>query len=263
MKSGFMSSVCPKQTLQQLTASAQQYGYTGIEFRVEWGHGHGIELDASSADLQNARRHLADAGIDASCVATSVKFNTNDPLDHESHQETLRRYIPLAAEIGAPCIRTFSDPLPEENEEARNEILKRAADSYAAVNDLAAERDVRVLVETHTNMRAHWAMQVLELAQASHLQVLWDPGHHVRRGQSVDEAHGHLQGSVAHLHFGTAGPGEGSMSEEEHARVVELLNADGFEGYFSVEVINPDDSDAVLAYNSRQFEKYLEAARAK
>ena len=261
MKSGFMSSVCPKQSLAELIESARRHAYTGIEFRVEWNHGHGLELGLPEAELRSARGRLADAGLEASCVATSVKFNTNDPLEHERHRETLRRYIPFAAALGARRIRTFADPLPEENAEAREEILKRAADSYAQVNDLAAEHDAHVLVETHTNMRAHWAMSVLNDADAPQLQVLWDPGHHVKRGQSVEEAYGYLRGSVSHLHFGTAGPGAGSMSEEEHALAVRLLDADGFDGYFSVEVINPDDSEAVLAYNSRQFQRYLELAR--
>jgi len=35
MKPGFMSSVCPKQTLGGLIETARYYGYEGIEVRVE------------------------------------------------------------------------------------------------------------------------------------------------------------------------------------------------------------------------------------
>ena len=56
MKPGFMSSVYPQQTLQELIATAQKHGYQGIEFRVEWDHKHGVELDATPEQLQAARR---------------------------------------------------------------------------------------------------------------------------------------------------------------------------------------------------------------
>ena len=38
MKPGFMSSVCPQMTLQELIDAAKRHGYEGIEFRVEWDH---------------------------------------------------------------------------------------------------------------------------------------------------------------------------------------------------------------------------------
>jgi len=101
MRPGFMSSVCPKRTLDELIATAQHYGYQGIEFRTEWNHAHGIELDATVAQLATARQKLADGGIAASCIATSVKFNSPDPADHIPQHETLRRYIELAAQVGA------------------------------------------------------------------------------------------------------------------------------------------------------------------
>jgi hypothetical protein len=50
------------------------------------------------------------------------------------------------------------------------------------------------------------------------------------------------------------------MSEAEHQRVIDLLHADGFQGFFSVEVINPDDPEAVLTYNAQQFREYFSKA---
>ena len=115
MKPGFMSSVCPKQSLAELIATAHKYGYKGIEFRTEWNHQHGIELTADNSSLKAARKLLADGGIAATCIATGVKFNLGDRAEHLPHRETLRKYIALAAEVGAPYIRTFSDSVPEDD----------------------------------------------------------------------------------------------------------------------------------------------------
>jgi sugar phosphate isomerase/epimerase len=260
MKTGFMSSVCPKQTLAELVETANRHSYTGIEFRVEWDHLHGVELDSSDVTIREARKTLQDAGVAASCIATGVNFNSPDPAEHKPHREALRKHIVLAAEVGAPCIRTFSDPVPEDDESARDSVLSLAAESYASVDEWARKHRVQVLVETHTNMRAHWAKRIIDAAGGTNLQALWDPGHHVRRGQSVDDAYGYLKGTVSHLHFGAQAADTGSMSEADHQRVVDLMNGEGFAGFFSVEVINPDDPEAVLTYNARQFAAYFASA---
>ena len=97
MRPGFMSSVCPQQTLPELIATAQRHGYEGIEFRVEWNHAHGIELTASAQALAEARRLLAEHGMAASCIATSVKLNSADASEHARQREALRHTIALAS----------------------------------------------------------------------------------------------------------------------------------------------------------------------
>ncbi|NLG51234.1 MAG: sugar phosphate isomerase/epimerase [Chloroflexi bacterium] len=259
MKPGFMTSVCPQQTVAELIATARQYGYQGIEFRVEWDHQHGVELGATPEQLATTRRLLADNGIAASCIATSVKFNSPDRAAHLPQRETLRKYIALAAEIGAPYIRTFSDSLPEEDAPARDHVMALAAESYAAVDEWARQHGIGVLVETHTNMRAHWARQILDMAQAESLQVLWHIGHHVSRGQSVDEAYPHIRGHVRHLHF-SAMPGK-DVTDADNRRTFELLAQDNFQGFFSVEVINPQDPNGVLAHHIAKFNEFMQATR--
>jgi len=257
MKPGFMSSVCPEQTLPELIGTATKYGYSGIEFRVEWNHRHRVELSASDAELASVRQRLADSGVEASCVATGAKFNSDSRAEHIEQQGILKQYVELAAKVGAPCLRTFADSVPEDDEAARNTVLGLAAESYAAVNDCAREHGVLVLVETHTNMRAHWARRILDSAEADRLGILWHIGHHVSRGQSVEEAYPHIRGHVQHLHF--AAMAEGKVTDADNQRTFELLKPDGFEGYFSVEVINPDDPAAVLRTHIDKFRRFMDA----
>lgn len=260
MKPGFMSSVYPQQTLSELIETAQRHGYQGLEFRVEWDHKHGIELDATPEQLKAARQALSDSGIAAACIATSVKFNSPDRAEHLLQRETLRQYIALAAEVGAPYLRTFSDSVPEEDEAARNAVLSLAAESYAAVDDWAQQHGIEVLVETHTNMRGHWARQIIDKAQADSLQVLWDIYHHLSRGQSVDEAYQYIQGHVRHLHFHALADAE-IPSDADNQRSFDRLAADGFTGLYSVEVINPEDPEAVLTHHINKFNQFMQAVR--
>jgi len=197
------------------------------------------------------------ADLAASCIATSVRLNHEDPAERAAQVETLRRYIALAAEVGATNIRTFSDPVPEDDAQARAAVLQWEAEAYAGVNDWAAQHGVYMLVETHTNMRAHWAREILDRAACSHLAVLWHIGHHIRRGQSVDEAYPHIRGYVRHLHF-SAMPGR-EVTDADNQRTFELLAADGFDGFFSVEVINPDDPVSVLQLHIEKFKQFMAA----
>ncbi|HHE72753.1 MAG TPA: sugar phosphate isomerase/epimerase [Chloroflexi bacterium] len=256
MRPGFMSSVCPEQTLSELIETAERYGYEGIEFRVEWGHHHGVELDATEAQLKGVRQKLVGHGIAASCVATSAKFNSPERADHLPQREALRRYVALAALIGAPYIRTFSDPLPEEDPALRDRVLSLAAESYASVDEWAGQHGVTVLVETHTNMKGQWARRILDASGARHLQVLWHIEHHLRRGQSVDEAYEHIRGYVGHVHF-SALDDNPHVTDADNRRMFELLAADHFGGFISVEIINPSDPDSILAHHIAKYRQFL------
>jgi sugar phosphate isomerase/epimerase len=258
MRSGFMSSVCPKQTLPELLETAQGYGYEGIEFRIDWDHGHGIELSASHDTLAASEGMLEDGGIEATCIATGVKINSIDEADHVKARESLKRSIELAQNVGAGYLRVFGDPVPEEKDADRVTALRLAAESCAAVDDHAGQHSVEILIETHTNMRADWARQIVTDSGGSNVGVLWHIGHHISRGQSVDDAYGYISADIKHVHFNTR---EGGKADEtDNQLTFNLLGAAGYEGFFSVEVINPDDSESVLKHHIEQFNRFREDA---
>ncbi len=257
MKPGFMSSVYPQQNLDDLIKTAQRYGYKGIEFRVEWGHNHGLELEATDHFLKQASLKLEEGGVEASCIATSVKFNSPERADHLPQRETLKRYIRLASLVGAPVIRTFSDSLPEDDSASRDQVINLAAESYAAVDAVARDYGITVLVETHTNMKGQWALQILDASPAKNLQVLWHIGHHLQRGQSVDEAYGYIRGRVRHVHF--TATEDAYVKDSDNQRSIDLLAADGYAGYFSVEIINPDNPQEVLAHHINKYRQFVQA----
>ena len=90
--------------------------------------------------------------------------------------------------------------------------------------------------------------------------MLWHIGHHISRGQSVDEAWPHIASDIGHVHF-SMNPG-GKADEADNARTFELLGSAGFDGFFSVEVINPDDPRAVLQHHIDAFNRFLPGASA-
>ena len=107
MKFGFMSSVCPPLTLAELIDKAKHYNYEHLELRVEWDHGHGVELDSTPQQLRDARHRFADSGIELSCIATGVRFIDPDAQKRAEQVDLLKRYIDLSETMGAKNIRIF------------------------------------------------------------------------------------------------------------------------------------------------------------
>lgn len=239
---GFMSSVCPPLTLPELIDKAKQYNYKHLELRVEWDHGHGVELDSSPQQLTEARARFEDSGITLSCIATGVRFIAPEAQKRANQVDLLKRYIDLSEKMGAKNIRIFGDPVPKTPVEI-DQTLDWEADGIRECDGLAGEAGVALCLETHGNLLASYIAESLYRSNAQNTFVNWHAAHHVRHGQPVEVAYVHLRNKIRHAHvnFGDEGP----MPDTEKDSI-SLLAQDGYTGFISIEVINPKDSDAVL-----------------
>jgi sugar phosphate isomerase/epimerase len=229
MKLSFMTFLYPDLDCEALIGKAQQFGYEGIEFRAESGHKHGVELDASPGAIGAIRARLADAGLETSCLATSVSFASPVQAERDAKMERLCQFTKLAAEVGAPCIRIFADPIPNGGRGKREESYRFQSEYLAIAAGRAAEADVKLCLETHSVFRAFDAGELLFRAGYPHaLGINWHLEHCLLHGEDVDEAYRHVKGRVIHAHF--------SMSPHIE-RQVELLDDEGFKGFFSLEMI--------------------------
>jgi sugar phosphate isomerase/epimerase len=251
MKLAFMSSVCPKMTLKELLAVGEQYGYQGIEFRPEWGHGHGIELGATAAQCKEIARILADSPLDACALSPGVKFAEPEAAQRDAQFDTLCRYVQLAAKVGIGRIRVFGDPLP--NDGGRAACYAWQAEYLARAAAEAGKAGVTIVLETHMNFRAFDAGEILyRTGYPPALRVNWHLGHCLGHGEDVDEAYRHVKGRVSHAHFSF--PKE-AAKKDPIPRQAELLAAEGYDGFFSVEIIDPENPQEVLASHAKGWKK--------
>ena len=236
MKLGFMTFLYPKLGHEAVIAKGLQFGYQGIEWRAEAGHQHGVELDAPASQITAIRRRVADAGLETSCLATGIKFCSPDRAERDANLERLARYVDLAAQVGAPCIRFFGDPIPNTGRGAREESYRFQAAYVAQAAERAAAGGVKLCLETHSVFRAVDAGEILfRAAYPPALWINWHLAHCINHGEDVDEAYRYVKGRVLHAHF--------SMSPHVE-RQMELLAAEGFQGYFSLEVMAKDEATA-------------------
>lgn len=245
MQLAFMSSVCPKMTLAELLEAGRSHGYEGIEFRPEWQHAHGVELDASTHQRGEIARRIRDSGLVPCCIAPGVKFCHEERARCDEEFEKLTRYIALAEEVGIQHVRVFGDPIPNAGAGARARNYQQQAEYLACAADRAAATGVQLVLETHMDFRAADAGEVLFLAgYPAELWVNWHLGHCLRHGEDVDEAYRQVKGRVGHVHWNVT---EEKVERAHLRRQWQLLQDEGYAGFWSVEVINPSDSLKVLA----------------
>jgi sugar phosphate isomerase/epimerase len=247
MKYSFMSFSCPELDLSEILSLAKRFGYDGIEPRAGSGHKHGIEPEADSDARQEIRQQASEAGVALACIATSCKYADPETLDEQIVQTRL--CIDLAADVGSPRLRVFGGMLPEgvSREQAAGQIVH----ALRSVADHAADRGVIVCMETHDD----WCNPadvagIMKQVDSPAIAVNWDIMHPIRRaGVTMDEAYQALSPWIKHVHFHDGvidgesvqlkPIGEGII---DHLCAVQLLQADGYDGFLSGEWIKWADA---------------------
>jgi len=204
MKIAFSTLGCPEWTLDQIFAAAQRDGYDGIEFR---GLLSEIDLvnapEFSPALIAETRAKLEDAGVGVSCLSSSVTVvaSAGAEVDRKEAVTHARRYIELAKEVGAPCVRLFGGSVPETL--LPSEAYDRAAESLREIGDYARERGVTAVVETHDALiRSDLLMELIRLTNHPAVKVLWDIHHPYRiAGESIVQTLEQFNGHIAATHL--------------------------------------------------------------
>jgi len=247
-----MTFACPDLPFDKVLELARRHDYDGIEFRCDAGHGHGVEVQASKQIRREFRRKLAEAGIQVSCLATSLRFVTEEAVEDAPSR------IELAADIGARGVRVFCGPLPEGM--TMEDAIRVVAANLDRVADLAADAGVRLWLETHDSMSlgVH-AGAVVERLDHPSVAINWDNMHPYRNGEPLETTWDAIAPYVEHTHFhdAVARPGtpvitpfyEGGLPVD---RMYAHLMEANYEGFFSGEwfgdQMGPTPDEALRRY---------------
>lgn len=262
MKYAFMSFSTPQLTFPEMLETARRYGYAGLELRAGSGHAHGAELTAASGQLAAIRAESEAAGIPVVGLALSLKLA--DPTRPAA--EEAKAGLRLAARIGAPLIRVFGGAVPDGC--SREEATAHLIGTLREIAPFAEEEGVAVCLETHDAWYdPDTVAEVMEAVSHPRIGVVWDVMHTLRQGgRTPDYAFRRLRPWIRHVHIhdGSLSPGKVQFrpmgeGEIDHAEVVRLLLAAGYDGYISGEWINwepyevhlPREIGAMREYESR------------
>ncbi|MHB9031865.1 MAG: sugar phosphate isomerase/epimerase family protein [Anaerolineae bacterium] len=258
LRFSFMTFACPDFTFDEVLALAKRHAYQGIEFRTDSNHKHGVEAAAVPAARAAFRSKLADAGLEACCLASSLQFVNKAAVSQAP------ALIDLAADLGCPGMRIFCGPLPEGS--TIESAIPLVADNIRQVAERALKSGVRLWLETHDSVsKAVYAGRIVRLVDHPALAINWDNMHPYRNGESLADTWTAIAPFIQHTHFHDAvndpgAPvitpfGQGGMPIQA---MFDLLQSINYQGYYSGEWFAQQmgaDADASLAAHKEGIER--------
>jgi sugar phosphate isomerase/epimerase len=233
---GFADEISPHPDLQCKLLAELGIGY--LEFRGAWDR-NVLDLDDQQVEL--LRRTLERHGIRLSSVASPIG---KDPVtdDFEEHLRRLDRALHLATVLGAPYVRIFSFLIPEGDDPAayRDQVLRR----MAALAARAEGHDVQLVHENEKHIYGDVPARCLDIVESvgsPQLRLVWDPANFVQCGvRPYTDGYALLRPHLAYLQIKDAIHATGEvvpagMGDGELRETIRALQADGFDGFFSLE----------------------------
>ncbi|MDP1796508.1 MAG: sugar phosphate isomerase/epimerase family protein [Planctomycetaceae bacterium] len=203
LKFSFSTLACPDWTWFDVLEHGPEYGYQGVEIRLLSRETNLLQIpDLAPAHRVKRRQELKDAGFEVAGLASSVRFDAREASERANQLEQGRRYIELAADLGAGFIRVFGDLLPEESV-AREAVMHQIADGLRMLGEAAQPAGVQILLETHGDFSASPpAAEVMRRVNHPHVGLVWDTHHPWRFfDEPLAESWQRLRPWVRHTHW--------------------------------------------------------------
>lgn len=206
----------------------------------------GVELTAyyfkstEPVALQELKKYCFRRGMHVLGTAVGSNFTQPDAEKRREHVQMTKDWIDHSVILGAPCIRVFAGPVPEGVPEGT--ATGWALECLRQCVDHAAERGVVVALENHGGVTTT-AEQVL--AMAEQLEGPWF-GLNLDFGNFRNDPYEEIR-QVAHLAVTTHAkvstrlPGD-QREPVDYARVREIMEGVGYQGYISVEYEEQEDA---------------------
>ncbi|MHC4480081.1 MAG: sugar phosphate isomerase/epimerase family protein [Planctomycetota bacterium] len=247
MRLGVYSLVTPDYRADEAAALVAEIGYEGIEWTVDYQNAvwdgtskwH-INSDDLEATATAARQAAERNGLAIPCLGTRCAC---------FEPERVRHYMDVARLVGSPAIRVMAPRY--DGTTHYDELLARARDAYAAVEQMAAEMGVVAIVELHNGListSASSTRRLLEGRDPRWVGAMFDPGNMIREGMENWRMGIEILGPyLRHVHVkdGRWVRGEDGRWQTENTslpegmvdwpQVIDGLKSAGYEGFLDIE----------------------------
>lgn len=240
MKLAYSTLGAPGWSFEQAVEAVAAYGYEGIEIRLV--DGELVEPDLSAEQRQRVERALRDAGVPAVALDTSLR--AVGPGDSDAFVGDIASYVDIAAQWGAPMLRVFGGPLPDD-EAGRREALDEGARRLERAATTGRGHGVRIAVETHDSLSSAKAVaELLGRVDDPWVGAVYDSHHPHRMGETPKEVLDLLGPRVMLVQVKDARRRAGDdgwdlvllgQGEVPVRQLLELLPSYGYDGWISVE----------------------------
>jgi sugar phosphate isomerase/epimerase len=257
----FSTLGCPAWDWKKILDFASQHGFAAIELRGLEGK---LDLPANpifAADrIEQTRREIRASNLQIANVSSSAQLYVEDPAKREKELGDARRFIDLAAALGAPYVRVFGGKAESDKSRAPSDETKaRVVAGLRELGAYAGPRKVTVIIESHDHFTSSATLKdVLHSAGSDHVGLLWD-AHHTFATSNEDPEftvqqlgpwirHTHLKDSIGsgeNRKYVLTGRGNVPIQ-----RQIQALHSIGYKGFYCFEwekMWHPDIDDPEIA----------------
>jgi len=230
----------PGWTFEHTVAEAARAGYRALEVRML--DGEIIPVDLSQERRKQMKAVLQQHNLEILGLGLSTRFSDPDPAERMANLDRLRGYLALANDLAVPMVRTFGGNVAAGA--TLDQTIDWVAQGLIGAISTAEAQGVTIVLETHDAFcRGAEVARVLAQVNSPYVAAVWDVHHPYRMGESIDDTWRLIGPRVKHVHIKDGrkqADGEWQLvllgeGELPCRQVIELLRAQGYEGYLSVE----------------------------
>ncbi|MCA1961644.1 MAG: sugar phosphate isomerase/epimerase [Desulfomonile sp.] len=268
MKFAFSSNAFLRCSLLEAIETISSIGYEGIEIMADVPHAYPLHL--TDADISEIRSALKEAHLQISNINAFMhhadgdtyhpSWIEKDPALRAKRVDYTLRCIDLADKLGARNIST--EPGGPLEDMRPDEALGLYREGLAAVEGLAREKGIRILIEPEPGLLIENSDQFLQLYRELDPAVFgmnFDVGHFFCVGEDLSELVRSMKGVAHHFHL------EDIAATRRHhhlmlgAGVIDLPNvlntiqASGYLGFVTVELYTYEHAAVDAARQAFQY----------
>jgi len=254
---GFSTLGCPSWEWTKILDFAKAHDFSAFELRGLLGTMDLPTRPEFQPDrIAQSKRDVASRNLKIACVSSSAELHHADPEKRQQQIADAKRFIDLAASLGAPNVRVFGNKI----EGPREQVLARVASGLHELGTYSGGRGVTVLIESHGDFTDSPTLkEILTRADSPSVGLLWDAHHTFVSGKEDPQFTVEKLGRyIRHTHLKDSVPaGEGrryvltGRGEVPVRKQIEVLAATGYPGCYTFEwekVWHPDLEEPEIAF---------------
>ena len=231
----------------------RETGLGALELRST--HKHGVEPSLTAEQRREIRKRFEDGGVTLLGLGSACEFHSPDAAEVLRNIDLARKFIELAADVGARQVKVRPNGLPEQVEESRT--LAQIGESLRTLGEAAAPAGVEIVCEVHGRLTQEppRMRRIMEAAAHPAVGVTWNSNPTDIQGGSVRESFQMLRKWILNVHINEL------VSPYPWRELFALLNESGYDRWTMIEAQalksrEPEDTTRFLRYYRALWEEF-------
>jgi sugar phosphate isomerase/epimerase len=234
--------------LDELLALCAKYGYKGVECRAQLDHKHGLELETTAEQRATIKAKFDDSPVDLAGISTSCRFESLDAAERQEHVDTTKKFIDLAADVGAPRVRVFGNAFPEGSN--KDQVVENVGNCLREIGQYAEDSGVDCNLEMHGDFyRWQYTLRAVEIADHERIGIVYNCDSRETKWSPISEFLTPVAPYLRHIHLHNI-----EDSKYPYGELFRILKNMGYHEFVSLEAGGSSDAERVMGIYARLFE---------